>query len=67
MTANAVAVTETERVFAFEPRSVSQGAFKDWALRLAELRASYIRLDEKTKAAIDPQLERSGCLAFLKS
>jgi glutathione S-transferase len=66
--ANAAAVAKGEETFAVEllGRTYSQGAFKYQVKCLAELRAAYAKLDDHTKAIVDPLLAESGLLEVLR-
>jgi glutathione S-transferase len=62
--ANANAVAKSGETFSVEllGQTYSQGAFKYQVKCLTELRAAYAKLDDRTKATIDPLLAESGCL-----
>ena len=66
--ANAQALEKGEEAFSvtLSGRPYGQGAFKYQAKCLAELRGAYAKLDDNTKARVDPLLSEAGCLAPLK-
>ena len=66
--ANADAVASGRETFSLtlRGRPYSQGAFKYQARCLAALRAAYARLSPTARAAVDPVLDATGCLATLR-